>query len=128
MINLEAKIHYSKNYSKLEKETHTTIRKHQKWKFGMILPEFVKGKYIQDVKVIRIERKTLDSLDLPFLINDTDDQTRAEIYSMFNQMKENICKRYNSEFKPYDFSKDIFTIYYLKIIKPIKKKEITDFF
>lgn len=124
----EKRINYSRKYSKLSKEYHTTIRKHQNWKFGMILPEFVKGKYIQDVKVIRIERKTLESLNLDFLIADTDDQSREIIYETFNSMKELISKRYNVEFKPYDFLNDIFTIYYFKVVKASRRKKISDYF
>ena len=79
---------------------------------------------LSNYKVIYIERKILDNVDLEFLIEDTDDTNREMIYNTFNQMKEKICKRYNSEFKPYDFSKEEFTIYYLKVVNT---KKITDF-
>lgn len=121
---MNKKIYYSKLYPKLSNIYHTTIRKHNKWNIGEILSEYPKGNYLQDVMILKKERKTLLEIEETVLLKDTDEETVMDALNGFNLMRQKIDERYKRDFIPYDFKHDKFTIYYLKIINP---KKITDY-
>ena len=109
-------INYSHYYSKLDKKFHSTIRKTDKLETGIIYKERVNGKPIQDVRILFKQKSTLKDLQIQFLRNDTDLETREEIYVLFNSFKKIIADRFtNGLYLPYDFDKDIFTIYHLRV-------------
>ena len=111
-------------YGKLAEKEHTTIRKHKEWKLKQLLPEFVKGKHLQDVIVIKKERKLLIEVDADLLMKDTNTNSVQHALDCINSLKIKIDLRYGLEPKDYDFSREIFTIYYLRIVNPMR---ITDF-
>lgn len=119
------KINYSEFWSKLNDFEHTTIRKHKNWKLKQILPEVVKGKIIQDVLVFDIQRKILLDLEPSILLKDTDSNTVQEALDKISAIKLMIDLRYKLEPKDYNFKTEEFTIYFLRIVNPMR---ITDFF
>lgn len=120
------RIDYSELWNKLSDLYHTTIRRHEYWSIGKVLPEIVKGKYLQHVKVINRERKLLTKVNPELLMKDTDSDTVQDALEGIQCIKRKLDLRYNKEIQEYDFDKDLFTIYYLKVVNPPKK--ITDFF
>lgn len=94
---------YSHNYTKLKRKEYTTIRRYSKGKLGDIITEvYPNGKH--KAQIIKIERATLESLNLPFLEADTDLLWRNEIYRLFQSFYK----------KTIDFENEMFYIYYLR--------------
>lgn len=80
---------YGKDYSKLNNDVYTTIRKHKKGNVGDIKKEtYPKGSHY--AKIIKVERKTLNSIDLETLQKDTDLEKRQEIYDLFESFYDKI--------------------------------------
>ena len=98
---------YTHNYSKLQNEGYTTIRRYNKgYKVGDIITEiYPNGKH--QAKIIKIERQTLDRLFICFLEEDTDLLFREDIYKLFQSFYK----------KPIDFENEKFYIYYLERIE-----------
>jgi len=68
---------YSHNYSKLDKQEYTTIRRYSKAQVGDIVREvYPKGNHFAKVK--RVVRTTLREIPTKLLLEDTDKQTREE--------------------------------------------------
>ena len=97
---------YSNNYSKLEKNRYTTIRRYSKGKMGKNIREtYPKGWHF--AKIMRIERRSLVQLSTEFLLEDTDCKTRKEAIELINSFYK----------KPIDENKDKLYVYYLKRVK-----------
>jgi len=113
------KIHYSQHWRKLNDKCHTTIRKHFKWTYGQILREFVKGKYLQDVKVVEMKRIKLIDIDPEVLMKDTESSSFEEAINKLQDLKRKIEERYKKAHVPYNMN-ELFTVYSLKIIDQVR--------
>jgi len=82
--------------------------------------EYPKGKYLQDVKIIKTERKLLIEVEPEVLMKDTDSSSVEEALEKIQELKRRVDKRYNREHTPYNFEKEVFTVYYLKIISQVR--------
>ena len=101
---------YSHDYSKLQKEEYTTIRRYSKGKIGdLVLETYPSGQHY--ARIIKIVKKPLAKLSTNFLISDTDLNNRLEIYSLFQSFYT----------KPINFTNEKFYIYYLK-----RQKDVSD--
>ena len=95
---------YTHNYSKLDHIEYTTIRRYvHGFKKGQTVTErYPSGTH--EALIIDMKKKTLDSLSIDFLREDTDLNTREEIYELFESFYD----------KPINFKKDKFVVFYLR--------------
>lgn len=100
---------YSSDYSKLNRNNYSTIRRYSKGKVGDIVFEtYPKGKH--KARILSIERSALDNIPIQILIADTDLFSRKEIYDLFQSFYK----------KPIDFAKEKFYIYFLERVNKVK--------
>lgn len=98
-------MNYKHNYTKLDNNIYTTIRRRKNGNVGDIITEKCpKGSY--RAKIIGLERNTLNNLSLEFLQRDTDLSNRTEIYRLFQSFYRN----------PIDFENEKFWIYTMEKI------------
>lgn len=81
-------IHFKKRYSKLSKDTYTSIRRTAKWKVGAVVNVIVDGKQDHAAEVLARAKTTLASLDTTFLIADTDEKDRESAIKLLNSFYE----------------------------------------
>lgn len=99
-------MHYSKDYSKLKKNEYATIRRYPKGKLEDVKREsYPSGSHF--AKITNIERKPLVQISTPFLLEDTDCETREEAVDLIGSFYQ----------KPINYYKERLYIYYLKKVK-----------
>jgi hypothetical protein len=76
-------IKFSKNFPKLDKDKFTTIRRYDKYKEGGLLKVRTPKTTFQAV-ISRKTKKPLGEIDTPFLLEDTNTQTREEALKLIN--------------------------------------------
>jgi hypothetical protein len=76
-------IKFSKNFSKLDKNKFTTIRRYDKYEEGGLL-KVKTPKTTFEVIVSKKIKKPLGEIDTPFLLKDTDTKTREEALKLIN--------------------------------------------
>lgn len=96
---------YSHNYSKLQKNEYTTIRRYPKGKIGKIVLEKYPSGY-HYAEIIGIERKSCIQISTPFLLEDTDCLSRHEALDLIQSFYK----------KPIHYYKEKLYIYHLKKI------------
>ena len=81
-------IHFKKRYSKLSKDTYTTIRRVPKWKVGDVVNVIVDGKQDHAAEILSRSKTTLADLDTKFLTDDTDEKDREGAIKLLNSFYE----------------------------------------
>ena len=100
---------YSHDYSKLNRNNYSTIRRYSKGKVGdIVLEEYPKGTH--KAKILSIERSALDDIPIQILIADTDLFVRKEIYTLFQSFYK----------KHIDYSNEKFYIYFLERVNKVR--------
>lgn len=94
---------YSHAYAKLRVHNYTTIRRYKKGNVGdIVLETYPSGSHYAEI--VKIERKALADIYLTELMFDTDCNSRAEAYELFQSFYK----------KPIDYEREKFYIYHLK--------------
>ena len=100
---------YSHDYAKLKVSNYTTIRRYKKANLHDIVVEnFPSG--CHKAQVVKIERRALADIYFTDLMFDTDCNSRAEAYRLFQSFYK----------KPIDFKKELFYIYHLSVIQNLE--------
>ena len=102
---------YTHDYAKLKLSKYTTIRRYKKVNLhDIVLESFPSG--CHKAQVVKIERKTLDEVDILLLLRDTDERSRTKACLLIQSFYK----------KPIDFKKELFYIYHLKVIQNLGGK------